>query len=228
MVEGHNSKLSSLPPIVSSIPEFLDTKILVLENKSRYLHAYSAAIDWLRRDGKMSSDDFNDERRKTTEAECLSAGELLTLKRSKNPIKEDMSDEVKNGLGLQDAFRAVMVDRVRVATSQQKPVQIDRKKFRTAVVKYYSGDGDEGTWCHLTGWLRKGDTKACHLVPKFLDSETCSYLFGGDVNPATDVRNCMFSYPDIRSQETDLPSASFASGHRTPAGQRGYCYSARR
>lgn len=226
--EEHNSMLSSLPPIATSIDAFLDSKIQFLESKKHYLQIYNHEIRGLQRVGETDNVDLKDEIIKTTEEEFSTARESLILKRGRRPIKEDMAGEVENGPDLQDAFRAAMVDRIRLCTSQQKPVEFDKKKFRKEVDDYHSGDEDFGAWYHLTGWQSKIMIKAAHLVPKSLDRETCRRLFGGDVDPATDVRNCKSSYPDIGSQETDFPSASFVTWPRSPARQKGYRYSADR
>lgn len=110
--------------------------------------------------------------------------EFLLLKRQKKILSEDLEDELSMYSRLEDAYASIVTDKVMRASGKQKKKAHDQPRFWKDCSSYYNAvrkDEDTGTdyaFCHLSGWAPTKEIKAAHIVPKSLESEEASYLFG--------------------------------------------------
>lgn len=98
---------------------------------------------------------------------------------------------------LEDAYTAIMRDRMRVFANASNPnsTSFTGSRFKKAVCNYYGvGIGSNiQPSCHVLGVpFFPNDLRAAHIVPRAMNEASLTYLFGGEVDPATDVRNSTF------------------------------------
>lgn len=212
------------PSISSSISKFLDTKLLSLESRAKYLQKYRLAITAMQREGHVPNREFQAEPQELEEAECAAAEENVAIKVGRKIIHEDIDDGLKIENPLEDAYAAAMVGRVRVATGGQSALRFNGNKFKTDVLKYYNAtsmnsESGKRTWCHLLGWWEAPYVTAAHIVPKALEEDSASFLFGGEVKPATDVRNGTFNLKHLlQKTSTNIHSSCPSSVSRKKIG----------
>ena len=183
----------------SSVSEFLETKI----------HEVSLDIEYSTRFRKAIRDDESEatkherkiELKRAERKEREATRELVTLKRQKKLIEDDMA-EGQGHDSIEAAYALAMLNRDRVprplikkernrATHTQETFHKDVRSFYE-VVRYGKTKGDPKIitiYCVAAhAWLPPESVKAAHLVPKELESAELSMLFGGDVN-LSDPRN---------------------------------------
>lgn len=122
--------------------------------------------------------------------------ELVLLKRQKKIVGEDLAEEASSYPGLGDAYASLIMSKVMSASAKQKKSNHDQAKFRRYCLEHcqalrkFGPTNVEQAYCYLTGWLPPKLIKAAHLVPKSLQSERASYLFGVGHVELSDPRNC--------------------------------------
>ena len=203
-VENYRSQSSDHTSNSFSTSGFLDTKILFLNAQTEYFELYQLAVRNFQREHIMSGVQCQEERDKIAEEEYETANEAIAIRLGRKIIQEDIDDALKAECPIEDAYAASMVGRVRLSTGKQKAQNFSQSRFKQDVLDYYdarfSDDTSKLSWCHLLGWYAADAVRAAHLVPKSLEEDSVSYLFGGEVKPATDVRNGMYDRPHV----TDL------------------------
>lgn len=116
--------------------------------------------------------------------------EYVILKRQKKIIREDLEDGLIKDTTFEDAYISVLTDKVMLTSTKvqkirsQEKEKFDQSNFKKEVLKYYDAIRDDGDiYCPLTGaWHPEDLVKTAHIVPKSLESEELSYLFGvGDL-----------------------------------------------
>lgn len=194
--ETYRTQCSAYSSTPSSIPEFLQTRVRFLENKSRYLQLYNLALSDLQGDGRISSEKYEKERKNVDKAECSSIEETISLKLGNRIITDDMSDILNSTSRIEDAYIAAIVNRIRVSSDLKSSVKFNQLNFRRDVLEHYDAcpPPSKLVWCHLLGWHPAEDVKVAHLMPKSLDAVSASYLFGGEVELAMDQRNSTFRH----------------------------------
>ena len=160
---------------------------------AEYLLKYRLAVTALQREEDIRNHESQAGRLELENAECAAVEENKAIKPVRKIIHDDIEDGLKAGNRLEDAYTATMIGRVRVATGAQSVVQFNRK-FKADALKYYNAINTNSelgkcSWCHLLGWTPAILATAAHIVPKSLEEESASFLFGAEVKPATDVRN---------------------------------------
>ncbi|EHK99701.1 hypothetical protein M7I_4378 [Glarea lozoyensis 74030] len=78
--------------------------------------------------------------------------------------------------------------------SASKPTKskFDQHSYAKGVLEFYgasrkTSDDELEKYCHITGWQAPSTVECAHIVPKYLESEELSYLYG--------VRETMLSEP---------------------------------
>lgn len=95
---------------------------------------------------------------------------------------------------MERAYTSTIVTRVNMlATGNTKTRSFDQGTFKKAVVEYLHAGGEEGgaerIWCHLTSWWDPDDVKAAHLIPKTLQGDEWTHLFGVGEVVLSDPKN---------------------------------------
>ena len=123
--------------------------------------------------------------------------ETIAIKLCKNRIIEDMSDELECSPrpDMDNAYSVALMQTIGEESGKRKKARFNRSKFKEDVLNFYGAsrtiDGDKETFCHLLGWRLAPEVSAAHLVPKSLNEDSFEHLFGRELKPATDPRNCM-------------------------------------
>ena len=124
--------------------------------------------------------------------------ELVTLKRQKKTIADDMDDLLPQCSTIGAAYSSVLMSKIMSASKQGKK-RFDQREFSKAVLSYYgalrTGSGHAEKYCHVTGWQHEKNIKCAHLVPKLLESDELAYLFGVREAILSEARNGMFISP---------------------------------
>ncbi len=130
--------------------------------------------------------------------------EYVTLKRQRRLIEEDMLEETPLKKA-DEAYSISIGRRIRIATALSKRERNLKKhiqdSFRAEVEKYYGvvernkgNKKDKYVYCVVTKrWYPSAIMKAAHIVPKALESEELSHLFGAPNVNLSDPRNGKFT-----------------------------------
>lgn len=193
------------PPIPerysSTVSEFLEDKIKSNEFEMDYLKTYQEGLHVAHTGEKITSEQFQTEMGTVLGNFCSVNKNLRVLKRQRKIIEEDIEDEVehhKRERGedqepdvsfLERAYTNTIVPRVMGDSAKQRKSKFDQKAFRTDVMEYYGAQHGEAAYCHLTGWHYSKAVKAAHLVPKSLNGDEVSYIFGVGELVLSDPRN---------------------------------------
>lgn len=193
---------SSVPSVASStVSEFLEGKIKSNELEMDYLKTYQEGLYIAHRGEKITSEQFQAEIG-TVLGNFRWAHQYLGFpKRQRKIIEEDIEDEIENHKRewsedkepdvsfLERAYTNTIVTRVMGASAKQRKSKFDQKAFRTDVMEYYGAQDGDAAYCHLTGWHYSKAVKAAHLVPKSLNGDEVSYIFGVGELVLSDPRN---------------------------------------
>ncbi|KAL9106771.1 MAG: hypothetical protein Q9187_008520 [Circinaria calcarea] len=122
---------------------------------------------------------------------------MVVLKRQKKIVKEDLEDEKPSHSKPEDAYACVIASKGMAPFGKQKKYKSNQSWFKSNAVQYYNAskvvDADEDPqtllYCHLSGWHPEKYVTAAHIVPKSLQSEESSYLFGVGEAVLSDPRN---------------------------------------
>jgi hypothetical protein len=133
----------------------------VLDNKDYY-------IILLR---KIESDNDRDEE------------ELITLKRQKKAIVEDIDEVLPQYYRIEDAYAPLMRKKIMFASRKRQGKKFTQRAFAKEVLSFYNATRisdiqQPEKYCHLTGWQPEQSVKCVHIVPKSLESDELNYLFG--------------------------------------------------
>ncbi|KAI9789413.1 MAG: hypothetical protein M1816_006073 [Peltula sp. TS41687] len=204
VIQKRKTSAMSALSACSDVSDFLGQKIEELKQGVEYHSEYLQGLAEALRSGQITHDEFHPinlstlkKRRKVTE-------ELVAAKRQRKFIEEDLQEE--GGLqgqveNLQNAYIETMTARVKSATAAQSKSHFDQDRFRKDVEKHYDAvryqGGQKEAWCCLTGWTESSDTKAAHIVPKSLQSQELSYLFGVGEAVLSDARNGLILHKKI-------------------------------
>ena len=193
---------SSMVSVASStVSEFLEDRIKSNEFEMDYLKTYQEGLHVAHTGEKITSEQFQTEMGTVLGNFCSVNKNLRVLKRQRKIIEEDIEDEVehhKRERGedqepdvsfLERAYTNTIVPRVMGASAKQRKSKFDQKAFRTDVMEYYGAQHGEAAYCHLTGWHYSKAVKAAHLVPKSLNGDEVSYIFGVGELVLSDPRN---------------------------------------
>jgi hypothetical protein len=183
----------------SSTNDFIDAKI---ETISADLAVNSKFKDFLgsARKRKVLGDEEYDDAMKDLESEVSQKErELITLKRQKKIIADDIDEVLPQYDTIERAYCSVLMSKIMSASGKQKKAKkFDQSAYSKAVLSFYGAvrstdSGDVEKYCHLTGWLPEKQVKCAHLVPKSLESDELAYLFGVREAVLSEPRNGVFA-----------------------------------
>lgn len=186
--------------VSSSVSEFLENKInevfLDIEYSTRFRKALIDDIE-----SGASQHERNSELKRAEHEEREATRELVTLKRQRKLIEDDVA-EAQGHDSLETAYALAMLNRDRIprpptkakkncATHTQETFRKDVGNFYE-VVEYGKTKADPkilSIYCVAAhARFDSKSVKAAHIVPKKLESAEMSMLFGGEVN-LSDPRN---------------------------------------
>lgn len=185
----------------AEIPVRLDYKYCELEFKIDYLQEFkdgligAHALKKLERENLFEAlSAVKDEHRRKKE-------EFVLLKRQRKIIEEDILEMVPMET-IESAYSIITSSQVKLRQELSRMNQTQTKGanqvFQKAVKTYYDVVGynedfvlpERMVYCMVTrNWWLSNQAKAVHIVPKLLQSEQLSYLFGVDDVELSDPRN---------------------------------------
>jgi hypothetical protein len=184
----------SLLSTTSSVDDFINAKIesitADLEVNNKFGEIFKDAKKRKAFTDKEYSDASKDLQSEIKEKER----ELLTLKRQKKTISEDIDEAMPQFSTVADAYSSVLMTKIMTASSNQRRGKpFDQRIFTKAVLSFYGAvrDGGDQKYCHLTGWQGGALVKCAHIVPKSLESDELAYLFGVRETILSEPRNGM-------------------------------------
>jgi len=185
--------------IASSTNDFIDAKI---ESISADLAVNGKFKDYFK-DGRkrnvFTDEEYDDAMRDLESEVTQQERELISLKRQKKTISDDIDEVLPQYSTVEAAYSSVLMAKIMSASSKQrKGKRFDQSAYSKAVLSFYGAvrhtdDGSVEKYCHLTGWLAEKQVKCAHLVPKSLESDELAYLFGVRETVLSEPRNGMFT-----------------------------------
>ena len=134
--------------------------------------------------------------------------EIVILKRQKKLIKNDLEENIPLHARLEDAYANIIVNKLTAASAKHKRKSCSRAIFKRDMIFFYGAERDslndgeiDLVWCHLTGWQAFSSVKTAHTVPKSLESNELSYLFGAGEVMLSDANNGMIVRTILGKQE---------------------------
>lgn len=169
----------------SSAADFVVFKIEDVGLSIEYGEEMRKGLEEAYQDGSLSQLQYKDAIEDVEQFNKPNAREIVVLKRHKKLIRDDLEEILPSNVRLEDAYGKVIMNKVMAASSKKKKKKYNRSTFKKAVIAFYGAkcdslhDGEiDSLWCHLTVWQPLRDVKAAHVVPKSLESNELSYLFG--------------------------------------------------
>jgi uncharacterized protein YdcH (DUF465 family) len=185
----------------SSTNDFIDAKI---ESISANLAINAKFRDYFGNAKKrkvFTDEEFDDAIRELELEVDQKERELVTLKRQKKAISDDIDEILPQFSIIEGAYSSVLMTKIMSASSKQrKGKSFDQSAYSKAVLSFYNAihhidAGHVEKYCHLTGWHPDNQVKCAHLVPKSLESDELAYLFGVHEAVLSEPRNGMFTSP---------------------------------
>lgn len=179
----------------SSTKEFIDAKIESLAADIATTEEMETIIREAKKRKDISDDEFKDAIETIDKDSTELQRELVTIKRQKKIIMDDIDDIIPKYETVGDAYAETMTIRIMAATCKKKKGKaFDQKGFSRAVIAYYGAKREENPgspekYCHVTGWSGASLVKCAHIVPKSLESDELAYLFGVREAVLSDPRN---------------------------------------
>lgn len=194
-------KASNLSTVsTSAVSVFLDHKIQVVGLNIDYTQRYKEGLVEAFENQKIQHDELLAALREIKEDDKRNRKEYVTLKRHRKHIEEDISDDWKQNL--ETAYSMAIKNRVRIprqlSRTERNYKKYVQEDFRVAVEAYYDAvkqtqevtQVKKEVHCAVTKkWFASEAMKAAHLVPKSLQSDELSYLFGVGEIDLNDPRN---------------------------------------
>ena len=167
-----------------------------VELNIEYTARYRAVLRQAYQEEKLTRDDWKRLREQLSSDDQSSKGEFVTLKRQRKLLEEDIM-EADIHKTVESAYAKAMLNRIKlpkqISAKERNCKKHIQEKFRHGLEEYYEVGRTDGNcksiYCVATGnWYEPEFMKAAHIVPKSLESEELSYLFGGEVK-LSDPRN---------------------------------------
>ena len=155
----------------SSTNDFIDAKI---ESLSADLAVNGKFRDYFEgaKKRKVFTDEAYDDAMRELESEVnQKERELITLKRQKKAISDDIDEVLPQYSTIEGAYSSVLMTKIMSASSKQrKGKSFDQSAYSKSVNSFYGAvrrtvAGLVEKYCHLTGWLPEKQVKCAHLVP---------------------------------------------------------------
>lgn len=183
----------------SSTSDFIDAKIESISADLAVNSKFKEYFESAKR-RKVVTDEEHDDAVKELESEVSQKErELLTLRRQKKIISDDLDEVLPQYSTIEGAYSSVLMAKIMSASGKQrKGKKFDQSAYSKAVLAFYSAvrhtnSGLVEKYCHVTGWQAEKQVKCAHLVPKSLESDELAYLFGVRETILSEPRNGMFA-----------------------------------
>ena len=185
----------------SSTYDFINAKIesisadLAVNNKFRVLFQIA------KKRKVLTNGEYNDAVRELESEVGQKERELMTLKRQKKSISDDMDEILPQYSAIGDAYSSLLMTKIMSASGKQRRGRsFNQSAYSKAVLSFYGAErctssGDRENYCHLTGWQSAKLVKCAHIVPKSLESDELAYLFGVREAVLSEPRNGTFASP---------------------------------
>lgn len=188
----------------STVSDFIDRKLHEFELDIDYTTQYRRGLKSAYDAETLPQKDWDRMREEINVQESANKKEYLTIRRQRKILEDDMTE-----LGFQEtlesAYTKIMINRVkllrRIIGNGKKLQWLVQDNFRHRMIKYYqAGKNDplyaachyrsDMAYCMATGlWFWSFHVRATHIVPKSLESEELSYLFGAGEVGLSEPRN---------------------------------------
>lgn len=194
-IKGRQVSAASTLSTVSSTHDFVESKIEDVKIALEYNDKLRSGLKEAWSDGMIPNDVYQNLMEQIEHENRPREKEIVVLKRQKKFLIEDLDDSIRPVREkLEDAYASLIVDKVMSTTAKQK---MKKSKFKREVLEYYHAskmiNNKKHAWCHLLGWHDAEFIKAAHIVPKSLQSEEVSYLFGVGEAILSSPRNGMLT-----------------------------------
>ncbi|KIN00030.1 hypothetical protein OIDMADRAFT_55918 [Oidiodendron maius Zn] len=186
------SALSQLSA-TSSTYDFIDAKIESISANLAVNNKFRVFFQIAKKRKVLTNGEYNDAVRVLESEVSQKERELITLKRQKKSISDDMDEVLPQYSAIEDAYSSVLMTKIMSASRKQRRGRsFDQSAYSKAVLSFYGAErctssGYREKYCHLTGWHAAQLVKCAHIVPKSLESDELAYLFG--------VREAVLSEP---------------------------------
>jgi hypothetical protein len=199
--------------------EFVVLTIIAAKARLTYMEVVRYGLTEASQNGKLPKPKLSEAMHRAKKAIAFTKMELRVLGRRRKFMTEDLDDQYKADRSM--AFwspalwhsctlaSAYLKLRDRIFVTDFPLLEMDwskralRSKFREDLL-VYNGSSKVSLldrmmhYCHLSGkWCPPSRIKAVHIVPKVLESEALSYLFGVEEVNLSDPRNGMLSYSGV-------------------------------
>lgn len=201
-VKSRKISAASIISTSSDVSEFLDFKIKDAKLDMDYTERYKRGLVEAYERDTIEEEDLTEALHDIKQDDMKIRREYVALKRQRKLIQGDIKEGDQSNL--EKAYALAMLNRVKIppqlsqsARNPKKPTQDD---FRQALESYYgaartmiAGDSQiKQVFCAVTKrWWLSGEVKAAHMVPKSLQSDELSYLFGAGEMDLSEPRNGM-------------------------------------
>jgi hypothetical protein len=186
----------------STTDDFIDAKIASISVDLEVNGKFKDYFESAKKRKVFTDEEYDDAVRELQSEVDQKERELITLKRQKKAISDDIDEVLLQYSTIEGAYSSVLTTKIMSACSKQRRGKsFDQSAYSKAVLSFYGAvrHADAGhveKYCHLTGWLPKEQVKCAHLVPKSLESDELAYLFGVREAVLSEPRNGMFASLD--------------------------------
>lgn len=175
----------------SDTSEFLEARVNYLSTEKDILSVYRQALHDLPSTQLDEASMRQELKDLATRASPLDK-ELRVVKRQRKILEEDLAEELPYYDDVATAYAKILNEKTMAASAKpEKWKKFDRKQFRRDILEFYGAERNNGSevYCHVLGWRISEQVKAAHLVPRSLQGEELSYLFGVGEMVVSDKRN---------------------------------------
>ena len=201
-IKKRKASASLLISTATTTDNFVAAKLEDAKIRIEYTNMIVKALKEATNEGILTREQCRDALVDLEKYMTLKTEEILVLKRQKKILKEDFHEIAPKCSTLEDAYICSIMHKTMAATANTKKSKFDQSALKTKSIGFYlggrqdyetvgSGPYDE-LFCHLTGWFLYRDVKAAHIVPKSLQSDELTYLFGVSDIVLDEPRNCKF------------------------------------
>lgn len=183
----------------STVSEFLDAKLHEFVLDHEYINHYRKALKHAYEVKIISEKDWNRMRNEIKKNETKEKKEYVTLKRQRKLIEDNLEEfSVQNTF--EQPYANAMLNRVKLPrqlnSKERSLKRHTQENFKHELAKYYEAETtiESTKFCYCAAtqrWWKSELVKAVHIVPKSLESEELSYLFGAGEMGLSEPRNGM-------------------------------------
>lgn len=207
-IQSRKTSAFSTVSTSSTASEFLDQKIRDMETDIDFTQVYRDGLVETFDTKLLGSEELTKALEEVNGDDKKRRKEWVTLKRQRRHTEEDILDQGKEnvetayGIAIRNWFQIPS----QLSNSERNRKNHAQQDFRKGVEDYYhvAKEIQEQTkvvrevyCCVSKGWYEPSSMKAAHIVPKILQSDELSYLFGvGEMN-LSDPRNGLMMHRNL-------------------------------